>query len=93
MAGRRWRLARRLSLLLLPRVVLAAAASASLSLVVLLLPPGGASASPFSPCVAAGASARQRSGVRVAAWRCPAARAACWEGCGHVHGSGGELVG
>ena len=48
MAGRRWRLARRLSLLLLPRVVLAAAASASLSLVVLLLPPGGASVSPFS---------------------------------------------
>ena len=48
MAGRRWSLARRLSLLLLPRVVLAAAASASLSLVVLLLPPGGASVSPFS---------------------------------------------
>ena len=47
MAGRRWRLARRLSLLLLP-VVLAAAASASLSLVVLLLPRGGASVSPFS---------------------------------------------
>ena len=87
MAGRRWRLARRLSLLLPLRVVLAAGG-------------GGAAAASWRrvgesvlPCVAGGASARQRSGVRVAAWCCRAARAACWEGCGHGHGSGGELVG
>ena len=86
MAGRRWRLARGLALLLLLRGGLAAGGAAAAA-------SGRRVGESVLPCVAGGASARQRSGVRVAAWCCRAARAACWEGCGRGHGSGGELVG